>query len=162
MYLRDLKEKDAKYMLEWMHDDNVVHYLRGVFKEKTLEDAKGFIAKGSDGKNLHMAICSDDDEYYGTVSLKNISGNCAEFAIAVRSKAMGKGYSIFAMKEIFRIASIKGIKKIYWCVNPNNLRALRFYDKQCFKRVDGKHLATIVMGAYGENDLEELIWYLVS
>ena len=25
MYLRELKDKDAPYMLEWMHDDSVVH-----------------------------------------------------------------------------------------------------------------------------------------
>ena len=36
MYLRDLEEKDAPLMLEWMHDESVVEKLRGRFSEKTI------------------------------------------------------------------------------------------------------------------------------
>lgn len=37
MRLRDLELKDAPFMLEWMHDENVVEKLRGKFKEKTIK-----------------------------------------------------------------------------------------------------------------------------
>ena len=45
-------------------------------------------------KNIHMAITDDNDEYMGTVSLKNINyiDSFAEFAITVRRTAMGKKF----------------------------------------------------------------------
>lgn len=38
-------------------------------------------------KNLHLAIVDENDEYMGTVSLKNIEEDKAEFAITVRKNA---------------------------------------------------------------------------
>ena len=43
MKLRKLEEKDAPLMLEWMHDDSVVHNLATDFSKKTLDDCKKFI-----------------------------------------------------------------------------------------------------------------------
>ena len=39
MELRKLQKKDAPLMLEWMHDDYAVHFLKGSFFRKTLDDA---------------------------------------------------------------------------------------------------------------------------
>lgn len=161
MYLRKLKSSDAPFMLEWMHDINVVNNLRGEFINKTIEDTKEFIDTSCyDNNNLHMAICSDDDEYMGTVSLKNIDKNSAEFAIAIRSRAMGKGYSIYAMNEIIKIGRRKGIEKIYWCVDPSNVRAVRFYDKHKFERIDGSSLNNIVKTGYSNEEIKRYYWYL--
>ena len=72
MKLRKLELKDAPYMLEWMHDDNVVKYMMKDFKSMRVEDCETFIEKSiGDSKNLNLAIASDD-EYMGTVSLKHI------------------------------------------------------------------------------------------
>lgn len=38
MKLRPLEEKDATLMLEWMHDDSVVHNMGTDFSKKTIED----------------------------------------------------------------------------------------------------------------------------
>ena len=43
MKLRKLQAKDALLMLEWMHDDTVVHYLREDFAAKTKDDCIRFI-----------------------------------------------------------------------------------------------------------------------
>ena len=73
MRLRKLKDKDAVFMLEWMHDGDVVEFLNGNFTSKTLDDCKNFIELSlNDDKNSHFAVVSDTDEYMGTVSLKNI------------------------------------------------------------------------------------------
>lgn len=93
MKIRKLEQKDAEYMYEWMHSDDVVEYLAQNFSEKTLQDCITFIleANGDESENLHRAICDDTDEYLGTVSLKHIDlkNKNAEYAISMRSKAMG-------------------------------------------------------------------------
>ena len=137
MRLRKLERKDAPLMLEWMHDKSVVEDLRTNFLSKTLEDCTAFIELSQNDKdNLHFAITDDLDEYLGTASLKHIKDKTAEFGIAVRSIAMGKGYSKKAMEEILD----KGFKElnlqsIYWCLAPPNKRAIRFYEKNGYQQV---------------------------
>lgn len=136
MYLRKLELKDAPLMLEWMHDEMVVQDLQADFSSKTIEDAEKFIALSQiENTNLNLAIASDVDEYMGTVSLKFIDNEekNAEFAIAVRSEAMRRGYAWFGMKEIINMAFDKlGLECVYWCVSRKNERAVRFYDKHNF------------------------------
>ena len=162
MKLRKLELKDAPLMLEWMHDKSVVEDLRTNFLTKTMEDCKNFInSSWNDENNWNMAIVDEDDVYMGTVSLKNIKESSAEFGITIRSCAMGKGYSIWAMNEAIRIGfEKKGINKIYWCVSPDNKRAVRFYDKNKFERVDAKELDMIE--GYTQNQIDAYVWYLVK
>ena len=148
-------------MLEWMHDSFVVEKLRGDFATKTMEDCATFIANSISEKNIHLAIADDHDEYMGTVSLKNIIENTAEFAIVVHRDAMGKEYSIWAMREIFRKGFEEyNIESIYWCVDPNNARALRFYDKNDFQRVKSDDIK--IENAYTIEQIERYIWYQVK
>lgn len=161
--LRKLEEKDAVLMLEWMHDDDVIKDLKTDFKNKTIEDCKKFITKSEkDEKNIHYAIANEQDEYQGTVSLKNVNSenSSAEFAITVRKSAMGTGCSRYAMKEIIN----KGfeefdLKYIYWYVDKKNERAIRFYDKNNYKRInfeDIVNICNIITDDYNEN----YIWYM--
>lgn len=161
MYLRKLELRDAPLMLEWMHDERVVHDLRTDFASKTLADAESFIhASLHDTSNLNLAIASDTDEYMGTVSLKHINyeEKSAEFAITVRKEAMGRGYSWLGMKAILSKAfnELK-LKSVYWCVSRTNLRAVRFYDKHNFH--EAVDISADVLERYvGETDLK---WYSV-
>lgn len=139
MRLRKLKRKDAPYMLEWMKDSNVVQYMRSDFSNKTMNDCEEFIEYSwKDKFNKHWAIVSARDEYMGTVSLKNIEDDEAEFAIAIRSCAMGKGYSKYAMEKCIQYAFEKmKLKKVYWYVSMNNMRAIRFYEKNGYQLYNG-------------------------
>ena len=162
MNLRKLRISDSVYMLEWMHDASVVRDLQGDFLSKKISDCEEFIISAQTCKeNLHMAIVDDNDEYMGTVSLKNIKNNTAEFAISVRKSAMGKGYSTFGMNKMLRIGfDDMGLKVIYWCVNPKNERAIRFYNKNGYKRVDYSQLN--INGGYSFKEIREYIWYKVE
>ena len=137
MRLRKLELKDAPLMLEWMHDESVVKDMQADFSSKTLEDCDLFILSSKDMlKNLHLAIVDENDEYMGTVSLKNIEEDKAEFAITVRKYAMGKGYSRFGMREIIRMGlEDMNLSRIYWYVDKNNQRAIKFYDKNGYQRI---------------------------
>ena len=161
MYLRDLEEKDAPLMLEWMHDESVVEKLKGRFSEKTIDDCLAFIrASKNKERDIHLAICSDEDEYMGTVSLKSIdrTNQSAEFAITVRKCSMGRGYSWFGMEEIIKKAFEEyGLENVYWCVSRANERAVRFYDKHNFHEV--VDVPENVLKRYA--GMDNLKWYSV-
>ena len=161
MQLRPLLPKDAPLMLEWMHDAGVVGHMGTNFMEKTLADCQRFIQWAQTAKqDLHLAIVDDDDVYMGTVSLKHIANSSAEFAITVRACAMGKGFSAFGMDSILRKGLLEmGMKTIYWCVSPDNKRAVRFYDKHGYRRVD---VATLTPQGYTPEQLSYFIWYAVT
>ncbi len=157
MRLRKLRKEDAEAMLEWMHDASVVSALRTDFASKTIEDCLSFIAMSeNDPQNVHLAIADENDEYMGTVSLKNISEKSAEFGITIRSCAMGKDFAIFGMKEIFKYGSERlGIENVYWCVDPVNTRALRFYDKNGFLRCPPPEK----IAGYTAEEINRYYWY---
>ncbi len=144
-------------MLSWMHDKNVTGNLKADFSSKTLGDARDFIRSSrTDSHNLHLAVASDEDEYMGTVSLKNIEDGTAEFAIAVRSEAMGRGYAWFGTKEILGKAFDElGLYSVYWCVSKDNARAIRFYDKHFFHET--LDIPESVLARYAGTD--NLKWY---
>ena len=161
MKLRNLEMKDAPLMLEWMHDDSVVHFMGANFAEKTLEDCENFINYTRSAENdLHLAIVDENDEYMGTVSLKHINKDLrlAEFAITVRKAAMGKGYSAYGMKEIIRIGLEEyGLDKVLWCVSSLNERAVRFYDKNGYQRIT--EVPSYYKDMYTPEQNALFIWY---
>lgn len=159
MRLRKLELKDAPRMLEWMHDPGVVAHMGTNFGDKTMRDCEAFITGSlGDGEDLHLAVVNGEDEYMGTVSLKHIdrTQGTAEFAITVRADAMGRGFSRFGMEAILEIGiRCLGLTAIYWCVSPENSRAVHFYDK-CGYQCNGEVPAGI-MERYPED--VPLIWY---
>ena len=159
MYLRRLELKDAPLMLSWMLDKSVTEELKADFSSKTIEDAENFIrCSWHDKSDLHLAIASDEDEYMGTVSLKHIEEESAEFAITVRAEAMGHGYSWYGMEAIL-VKAFKelNLESVYWCVSRENLRAIRFYDKHNFH--EAIDIPRRVLDRY--EGMENLKWYSV-
>ena len=163
MQLRPLEAKDAPLMLEWMHDESVVKDLQTNFATKTLDDCLAFIRSSVNSTtDKHFAITDHNDEYMGTVSLKHIrqERRDAEFAITVRACAMGKGFSAFGMQRIIESGLQQyGLHTVYWCVSPDNQRAVRFYDKNNYPRVDVKNLQPI---GYTQEQLDYYTWYAVT
>lgn len=164
MKLRKLELRDADKMLEWMHDDSVVNHLSANFASKTIEDCKKFIeASQNCDTDINLAIVDVNDEYMGTVSLKHINCDCgtAEFAITIRKCAMGKGYSTYGTAEILRKGIEElGLNTIYWCVSKVNERAVRFYDKNQYKRTE--NVPDNIKGCYTEEQNASFIWYVFS
>lgn len=161
MKLRELKPGDAPLMLEWMHDTDAVAHLQQNFGEKTLSDCEQFISDSMEEKDsLHLAIAGENDTYMGTVSLKHLDRQYAdaEFAIAIRRCAMGKGISAFAMEQILQIGfGGLGLKRIFWCVAPENKRAVRFYEKGHYCRVNPAEVGADRY--YSVEQMQKLLWY---
>lgn len=164
MRLRKLKICDAEYMLEWMHDESVVQDMQADFQSKTIEDCRRFIEQSYTEKNIHMAVVDENDEYMGTVSLKNIDRelSCAEFAITIRKCAMGKDYSQFAVFEILKIGFEEiNLQYIYWYVSNHNLRAVKFYEKMHFPHMTDDVLKEKLIEKHNIY-LDDITWYIVQ
>ncbi|MCI9336273.1 MAG: GNAT family N-acetyltransferase [Lachnospiraceae bacterium] len=160
MRLRRLKLEDAPYMLEWMHDVSVVNDIDKNFLNMTIENCIAFINDSIGEKYIGIAVVDEDDTYMGTIRLKNINhvDKSAELEIIVRNVAMQKGYSIYAIHEMLEYAHTHGIQKVYWSVAPENRRALKFFDKNNYQRVNFENLCVNV--EYTGIKAEEFVWYL--
>lgn len=137
MKLRQLEAKDAYGMLEWMHDNNVSSHLGKDFDGMTIENCLNFIKSSVEnpGNDRHYAITDEQDEYMGTISLKNIEWDegRAEYAIACRTKAIGRGFAKAATEALFQTASQElNLNLLYLYVRAGNVRAQKLYLKTGF------------------------------
>lgn len=136
MRLRTLRENDVYGMLDWMHDPEVNQFFRFDANSMTEEKALAFVEQAQkdmqDRINYNFAITEEDDEYLGTISLKDVDweAGTAEFAISLRTKAQGKGLATKATKEILRFAfEDLGLNRIYLNVLSDNKKAIHLYEK---------------------------------
>ena len=161
VHLRQLEEKDAPLMLEWMHDSSIACFFRFDALSMTLKDCIEYIKKANSEKNSrHFAIVNIKDEYLGTVSLKNIDykESQAEYAISTRKIAHGTGAAVTATEEILRIAFEElMLKKVYLNVLSENGRANAFYQKVGFQfdRCEKN-------GIRIRDELKDLNWYIIT
>ena len=136
--LRQLSEKDAPLMLEWMHDYDTQKSFQKYMLNVTLEDARRFCreaklnGKPKQGENMHLAVVNDGDEYLGTVSLKNINleYHSAELAISLRKKARGQGVAKEAVELLLKKGFEEiGLHRVYLTVLADNIAAIKLYEK---------------------------------
>ncbi len=138
--LRPLSCKDAPFMLEWMTDPDITCYFRFDSSNVSLQTCEEYIERAAKAENAaHFAIVDANDEYLGTISLKDIDRErgCAEYAISTRKKAHGTGAAMQATKLLLEYAfDTLGLKKVYLNVLADNGRANAFYRKAgfCFVR----------------------------
>ncbi len=149
-------------MLEWMSDKDLTSGFRSDFSSKTIRDAEDFIkAARNSREDRHYAIANDEDEYMGTISLRNIDmeEGAAEFVVVVRRQALGKGYALHGMIEALDTAfNAMGLNSVYWRVKADNARAIRFFVKHGFKTLDQDVPPNILSRHSDENDS---IWFAV-
>lgn len=135
MKLRQLKIKDVERMLTWMHSKESKDIFAKDFNKYTKEDVTNFVKMKNTKNNINYACVNDDDEYLGTVSLKNIDydNKNAEYAISFMKEAQGTGAALFATKEILKQAFEElNLEKVYLDVLETNKRAISFYKKVGF------------------------------
>ena len=137
MKLRKLEQKDASFMLEWMMDKKINCFFRFNPHEVDIKSVEDFINKSceSASDSYHFAIVDDNDEYLGTVSLKNIDfeAKSGEYAISLRGNAQGKGVGKFGTMKILEFAFNQlNLNRVFLNVLSDNKHAINFYEKQGF------------------------------
>lgn len=162
MRLRKLDYDDASLMFEWMHDENVTKYLHAQYGNLTLTEVENFIVNTSKSDDeIHYAVVNDEDKYVGTVSLRHIDKfeEIAELSIVVKFDFFGKGYGWFAVCQMLKYAfNVLKLRGVYWKVNAENSRAIRFFDKHGFNRPDEDIPLHI---KERDRDEKDLVWYVV-
>jgi RimJ/RimL family protein N-acetyltransferase len=158
MRLRKLIFDDAKYMMEYLNDEEISVNFRFTRASLSIDNYKEFIKNSwSDKQNIHFAIEDSDGEYAGTISLKNIDNldKTAEYAIIIRKKYWGTGIAKEATSKMIEYGfNNLNLRKIYLNVLSTNERANKFYKKFGFN-FEGtfkKHI--LINGKY-----VDLNWY---
>lgn len=159
--LRPLRLEDMGGMLEWMRDKDTQQFFQSPMGERTEKDVADFIrgakSEPEDGGSVHLAVVDAMDEYLGTVSLKNYTGRDrnAEFAISLRPGIRGRGIGEEATKALLRLAFDKwNLERVYLSVLPENIRAIRLYER-CGFTCEGEFLRHL----YIHGEYRDLRWY---
>ena len=155
--LRKLEEKDAPFMLEWMHDEEITAGFQRPFSKATIESVLHFIQNSFNEENQNFAFVNSKDEYLGTISLKHIShvNDKAEYAVVTRKCAQGTGAAKKATEELLTYAFTElNLHKVYLSVLEENIRAQKFYEKCGFLREGLEVDAVKINGKYHNH-----IWY---
>lgn len=159
--IRQLKEKDIPFMIEWMKDDELTKYLQNNFSKYANEESQlNFIKNSISDVSKNFAIVDDNDEYLGSISLKNIdySKMEAEYAICIRKCAQGKNIAFNATNEILMYAFQElGLERVYLYVSTENKRANGFYNKFGFSFDEVKKHSLEIKG-----EMKDINWYSIN
>ncbi len=158
--LRRLEKKDVPLILEWMKDDELNQFFRFDAKKISEQSVLDFVENSFSDSSKNYAVTLDDDEYLGTISLKEINqkDKNAEYAVALRKKAIGKGVAKNATFEILKTAFIDlKLNKVYLNVYADNLRAARLYEKCGFKKTGYLKQHVCLNGVYKDLLLYEIL-----
>ena len=155
-HLRPLHIEDAPFMLEWMQEPTIACFFRFDAANMTEEQCRSFIKSSGQLQNCrHYAIADEDDEYLGTISLKNIENGRAEYAVSTRKCVHGTNAALQATHEILRIAFDElGLDSVYLNVLTENERANAFYRKVGFQFTHTEPRALELHGQW-----KDLNWY---
>lgn len=158
VHLRPLESKDASFMYEWMTDPSITRFFRFDASKVTPESCLAYIeSANAQNGSVHFAIADEDDEYLGTISLKDIDTDKkqAEYAISTRKKAHGTGAALQATRMILQYAfEALGLERVYLNVLAENGRANAFYRKAGFRFVQVEPKALELRG-----EQKDLNWY---
>ena len=161
MQWRNLDKTDARPMLDWLSDEAVTAGLSGSYTTATLQDAEAFLCQAREAAaEVHKAIVTDEGEYVGMVSLRHINEpeETAELAIVVRSEFFGRGYAWFGVVSMLKYAFEQlDMHIVYWCIKPENQRAIHFFEKHGFNSPDSDIPAIIKQRHCSENDP---VWFV--
>lgn len=161
VHLRPLAPKDAPFMYEWMTDPDITKFFRFDAARITRESCEAFIDAASAQPNtVHFAIADENDEYLGTISLKDIDREKkqAEYAISTREKAHGSGAALQATRLILQYAfEALALERVYLNVLAENGRANAFYRKAGFRFIREEPKALELRGTK-----KDLNWYEIT
>lgn len=163
IHLRELNLRDAEGMLEWMHDPDIQLGFQTDMMTKTIDDVKAFIKNVqyslTEGNSMHFAIADEQEEYLGTISLKDISlrHKRAEYAVSLRRQAQGRGIASEATQQLLTLSFQKlGLEKVYLNVLSENIRAIHLYERCGFV-----YEGTARNHLYLRGEFKTLQWYSI-
>ncbi|MDR2555814.1 MAG: GNAT family N-acetyltransferase [Fibromonadaceae bacterium] len=155
--LREITENDTPFILELRNSEFVKNnfVIREQFTEQSQK--KWLDSVVATGKAIQYIILNDNLPI-GSVYIRNIdyTQKNGEFGIFMREDFTGKGFGVVATKEILKIAFEKlKLHRVYLRVFPDNLSAIKAYEKAGFIKedllrntvcIDGEYKDMLLMG----------------
>jgi RimJ/RimL family protein N-acetyltransferase len=133
--LRKIKFTDRKYFAKWWGDKNLLKLTSGVLKHISDKEVDKYFQGILENKKDHHFIIALDKKVIGHISLAKRKNNYYEMQIIIGEKEYwNKGYGSKAIRALLKKARRLKISKIYLEVRPNNIRAIRAYEKCGFKK----------------------------
>lgn len=128
--LRKLKPSDIKYFSQWWRDKDLLRLTSGRLRCISDKEVEKYFLKMIKSKTDYHFIITLNKRAIGHISLVKRRNNWYETQIIIgEKKYWGKGYGSKAIKQLIKKAKIKEINKIFLEVRPNNIRAIRAYEK---------------------------------
>jgi len=132
--LRKIKGSDKRYFAKWWRDKSLLKITSGELKRISDQEVSKYftrISKDAKGKQYMITVSG---EAIGHIALERRKNGWYEIQIVIgEKKQQNKGYGIKAIKQLLGKTQKEGINKIYLEVRPNNLRAIRAYEKCGFQ-----------------------------
>lgn len=126
--LRNIKQSDIRYFSKWWNDADLRAHTSGDFEH--LSNAKIRKYFNTILTSEWDFIILSSNKVVGHIALAKRKNGWRETQIIIgEKKDRGKGYGSRAIQLMLRKASKKGIDKIYLEVRPNNIGAIKVYEK---------------------------------
>jgi len=133
--LKKLKISDMAYFFYWWRDKDLLKLTSGELKRISDQEVKKSFEKMINNKRDSHYLIALNNKAIGHIALIFKRSGWFETQIMIGDKKYwNKGYGTRAIKQIIGKAKKNGVNKIYLEVRPNNLRAIRTYEKCGFQR----------------------------
>lgn len=134
--LRKVKISDKKYFAKWWRDEDLLKLTSGIIKRITDEQVNEYFMKILASSSDFNYIIMVNQKVIGHIALQKRKNGWYETQIIIGKKEyQNKGYGAKAIKLLINKAKLMGIKKIYLEVRPDNVRAIKAYEKSGFKKI---------------------------
>jgi RimJ/RimL family protein N-acetyltransferase len=128
--LKELKKSDIKFFAKWWRNKDLLKLTSGRLRRISDEEVKKYFQKMIDGEGDRHFMIILNKKPIGHIFLAKRGKRWHETHIVIgEKKYWNKGYGAEAIKLLIDKAKKMRISKIYLEVRPNNLRAVRVYEK---------------------------------
>lgn len=134
--LRKIKVSDKSYFAKWWRDKDLLKLTSGILKPILDNEVEKYFKEILQNKNDYHFLIDLDGKIIGHTSLIKRKDNWHETQIVIGEKEyQDKGYGTKAIQLLINKAKKLNISKIYLEVRPDNLRAIRAYEKCGFRKI---------------------------
>ena len=138
--LRNLKNSDQRYFIKWWQDKELISLTSGI-QEKSKKVLQGYFSDMLDSEDDEHLVIIFDNKPIGHIALTKEDNHVFFIHIIIGNKKYwGKGLGTKAIKKALKIGFNKlGYNKSCLEVRPDNLRAIKAYEKCGFKKQGRKY-----------------------
>lgn len=136
VHLKKIKYSDKKHFAKWWRDKELLKLTSGILKIISDKKVDKYFKDILDSKKDYHFMITLNKKVIGHIALVKRKNNWHETQIVIGEKEYwGKKYGSEAIRLLIQKAKRLKISKIYLEVRPNNIRAIRAYEKCGFQKV---------------------------